>query len=54
MGVLVILILILVILILVILILVILVTNENKVNPRFCLRLLLGFDKTLGFVFDFY
>ena len=27
-----------------IVILVILVTNENKVNPRFCLRLLLGFD----------
>ena len=32
------------IVILVILIRVILVTNENKVNPRFCLRLLLGFD----------
>ena len=32
--------------VLVILILIlILVTNENKVNPRFCLRLLLGFDK---------
>ena len=28
----------------VVVLVVLVVTNENKVNPRFCLRLLLGFD----------
>ena len=31
-----------------IVILVVVVTNENKVNPKFCLLLLLGFDKRLN------
>ena len=27
---------------------ILIVTKANKVNPRFCLRLLLGFDKKIG------
>ena len=33
--------------VLVLVVVVVVVTYENKVNPRFCLRLLLGFDKKI-------